>query len=577
MATFSDTPIYEAGIYQLETSDIIAGGAEGISNLPMQQLANRTRKLRDLLETEHDATGAHSGPVLRAHLVGALGDPDVGSGAAIEEAKLSLTSTGETRPYAFGTYTTLGQLADDALYTSLHSILDTVTIDSILTPVMNSHATSGAIHPAIQAVMASIQTQLYTIYKQMIAQAVLADIHIQDYPKGYLVDFASSGDIIGGLSSGYTFDAPTQSFMQSLGSTRTLTVAASSAFQENIAGSVTQFVVDTVNAAGHFNVACPAQVKVGCRITIAGADYPITAISTSGVSANTVTFAGTLPLGTYAVTGIYGTKVAAGTNVASLSSTAGNVYPVTSRYTVLCPVDSSNLRTILSSTKTESLNGGAIYYSVSFGPGGTYQTWNGTAWSPVARNNAGTWQYWTGSAWAAAYSNSAPAAISDAMGVTANRNAGTVFEGLSSANWPVTWGATAYVAITLTSVSPSATPTFTSLVCSVRDKVPGLTAVVPAPTGYLGAPSPVSAWCVLAGTATTPFSVNSNILLYVSKDAGTTWSLATIDSATQILPGRWILSGPAPFPAGTGTTLRLKVVTTVGVEFNLDSAGMFVA
>lgn len=50
MANLTDSSIWESGIYQIETSDPVVGGAGGVSNLQSQQLANRTKKLHDELE-----------------------------------------------------------------------------------------------------------------------------------------------------------------------------------------------------------------------------------------------------------------------------------------------------------------------------------------------------------------------------------------------------------------------------------------------------------------------------------------------------------------------------------------------
>lgn len=46
MANLSETQTYEPGIYQLETTDKLMGGAEGISNRQGAQLANRTAWLK---------------------------------------------------------------------------------------------------------------------------------------------------------------------------------------------------------------------------------------------------------------------------------------------------------------------------------------------------------------------------------------------------------------------------------------------------------------------------------------------------------------------------------------------------
>lgn len=51
MANLTESAVYEAGIYQLETTDPVIGGASGISNLQAKQLANRTKFLYDELVT----------------------------------------------------------------------------------------------------------------------------------------------------------------------------------------------------------------------------------------------------------------------------------------------------------------------------------------------------------------------------------------------------------------------------------------------------------------------------------------------------------------------------------------------
>ena len=55
MAYLPEENTYEEGIYQLELTDKVMGGADGISNLQGKQLANRTKYLKsetDRLETE---------------------------------------------------------------------------------------------------------------------------------------------------------------------------------------------------------------------------------------------------------------------------------------------------------------------------------------------------------------------------------------------------------------------------------------------------------------------------------------------------------------------------------------------
>lgn len=60
MANLIETSTFEAGIYQLETSDPVLGGPGGISNLQPQQLANRTRFLKDQLDVLQAAAGGYA-------------------------------------------------------------------------------------------------------------------------------------------------------------------------------------------------------------------------------------------------------------------------------------------------------------------------------------------------------------------------------------------------------------------------------------------------------------------------------------------------------------------------------------
>lgn len=46
MANLTESVTYDAGVYQLETTDILAGGASGVSNSPQKNLANRTAYLK---------------------------------------------------------------------------------------------------------------------------------------------------------------------------------------------------------------------------------------------------------------------------------------------------------------------------------------------------------------------------------------------------------------------------------------------------------------------------------------------------------------------------------------------------
>jgi hypothetical protein len=49
MATLVEQSIWENGVYQWEKTDIVEGGADGLDNVPIRQLANRTVWLKDAL------------------------------------------------------------------------------------------------------------------------------------------------------------------------------------------------------------------------------------------------------------------------------------------------------------------------------------------------------------------------------------------------------------------------------------------------------------------------------------------------------------------------------------------------
>ncbi|MHC8349193.1 glycine-rich domain-containing protein [Pseudomonas sp. RT4P38] len=57
MADLPESPDWAPGVYQLETSDPVLGGPEGITNLPAKQLANRTSWLKKKIDAFLDGTG----------------------------------------------------------------------------------------------------------------------------------------------------------------------------------------------------------------------------------------------------------------------------------------------------------------------------------------------------------------------------------------------------------------------------------------------------------------------------------------------------------------------------------------
>jgi hypothetical protein len=57
MTNLTETATYEAGVYQLETTDPVQGGAGGVDNVQAQQLANRTAWLKAQVDALNTAGG----------------------------------------------------------------------------------------------------------------------------------------------------------------------------------------------------------------------------------------------------------------------------------------------------------------------------------------------------------------------------------------------------------------------------------------------------------------------------------------------------------------------------------------
>lgn len=72
MANLKEQEIFEEGIYQWETSDPLMGGENGIDNLPLRQLANRTRWLKKSVEEAARSLGESKLDKAGGTLTGAL-------------------------------------------------------------------------------------------------------------------------------------------------------------------------------------------------------------------------------------------------------------------------------------------------------------------------------------------------------------------------------------------------------------------------------------------------------------------------------------------------------------------------
>ncbi|ELF4897792.1 tail fiber protein, partial [Salmonella enterica] len=60
MGKLTELEQWDEDVYQIETSDPVLGGPEGITNRPAKQLANRTQWLKQQLESTSDALAEHA-------------------------------------------------------------------------------------------------------------------------------------------------------------------------------------------------------------------------------------------------------------------------------------------------------------------------------------------------------------------------------------------------------------------------------------------------------------------------------------------------------------------------------------
>lgn len=77
MANLQEQAVWEGGIYQIETTDPVVGGPDGISNIQAKQLGNRTAYLRERLEAAQrslDAVGVEGQNALWAAVEAALAE-----------------------------------------------------------------------------------------------------------------------------------------------------------------------------------------------------------------------------------------------------------------------------------------------------------------------------------------------------------------------------------------------------------------------------------------------------------------------------------------------------------------------
>lgn len=62
MANLPESSTFDAGVYQIETTDPVVGGASGVTNTPLKNLANRTKYLKDHVDAIEAAYAPKASP-----------------------------------------------------------------------------------------------------------------------------------------------------------------------------------------------------------------------------------------------------------------------------------------------------------------------------------------------------------------------------------------------------------------------------------------------------------------------------------------------------------------------------------
>lgn len=131
MANLIETPGWEAGIYQIETTDPVEGGPAGVTNTPPRQLANRTAWLKQMIE----ALGTDKQPL----------DATLTALAALALAADKLIYATGVDAVATTTLTAFGRsLIDDADAATARATLGAASPADIATAIANLVASSPA-------------------------------------------------------------------------------------------------------------------------------------------------------------------------------------------------------------------------------------------------------------------------------------------------------------------------------------------------------------------------------------------------------------------------------------------------
>ncbi|SMB82392.1 Phage tail fibre repeat-containing protein [Pasteurella testudinis DSM 23072] len=157
MANLTETSTFESGIYQLEKTDPVVAGKDGIANKQAQQLANRTKYLKaeqDKLKTATAAaTTAKSGTVILSSSVTDSGETKASTTKA---TKTAMDRANAAHTLASGkanaTHThKISDVTDFALKTLTTEDLDTVKVAGFYKQDNNANSTSERHYPEAKA------------------------------------------------------------------------------------------------------------------------------------------------------------------------------------------------------------------------------------------------------------------------------------------------------------------------------------------------------------------------------------------------------------------------------------------
>lgn len=123
MANVPESPEWTAGVYQIETTDPVVGGVNGIANAQAKALANRTQWLRNWLES----SGSFLARILAVDGHGSGIDADLLDGVHASELAAPgsvILYAGSTAPVGY--LSCNGALISRAVYSSLFSAIGTL-------------------------------------------------------------------------------------------------------------------------------------------------------------------------------------------------------------------------------------------------------------------------------------------------------------------------------------------------------------------------------------------------------------------------------------------------------------------